>query len=390
MTFGRILREAGLEVGPGRLQDAVRALDAVDLTVRDEVYWALRCTIVSRTDDIEVFDAAFAAFFERAPRINLGQRPIDLGLALPNQEDQPKSTEAHQAVKPSDESDDEDEGDDDGEDADDTAAAVWSADELLRDRDFARYSTEEMRRARALVARLARSAPKRRSLRLEACRGGERFDPRRTLRSAMHTGGVPIEREWRTRKETLRKLVYLVDVSGSMEPYARAMVMFLQSAVRSGRHVEAFTFGTRLTRLTPYLAGRDPDRALEAAAKAVPDWAGGTRIGENLKAFNDVWGRRATTRGAVVVIASDGWERGDATLLGEQMKRIQLSAHRTVWVNPLAGGDGYRPLVAGMQAALPYVDVFLPGHNLRSIETLARVLDEIGADRHPRVHSVRV
>ena len=132
------------------MQDAVRALDAVDLTVRDEVYWALRCTIVSRTDDIEVFDAAFAAFFERAPRINLGQRPIDLGLALPNQDDQPKSTEAHQAVKPGDESDDEQEGDDDGDDADDTAAAVWSADELLRDRDFARYSPEEMRRARAL------------------------------------------------------------------------------------------------------------------------------------------------------------------------------------------------------------------------------------------------
>ncbi len=390
MTFGRILREAGLEVGPGRMQDAVRALDAVDLTLRDEVYWALRCTIVSRTDDIEVFDAAFAAFFERAPRINLGQRPIDLGLALPNQDDQPKSTEAHQAVKPSDESDDEDEGDDDGEDADDTAAAVWSADELLRDRDFARYSPEEMRRARALVTRLARSAPKRRSLRLQPARGGERFDPRRTLRAAMHTGGVPIEREWRTRKTTLRKLVYLVDVSGSMEPYARAMVMFLQCAVRSGRHVEAFTFGTRLTRLTPYLTGRDPDRALEAAAKAVPDWAGGTRIGENLKAFNDVWGRRATTRGAVVVIASDGWERGDATLLGQQMKRIQLAAHRTVWVNPLAGGDGYRPLVSGMQAALPYVDVFLPGHNLRSIETLARVLEEIGDDRRPRAHSVRV
>jgi uncharacterized protein len=193
----------------------------------------------------------------------------------------------------------------------------------------------------------------------------------------MRTGGVPIERAWREPKFVPRKLVYLVDVSGSMEPYARAMVMFLQAAVRSGRHVEAFTFGTRLTRLTPHLAGRDPDRALANAARAVPDWAGGTRIGENLKAFNDVWGRRGTTRGAIVVIASDGWERGDPTLLAEQMKRLHLAAYRIVWTNPLAGGEGYRPLVAGMQAALPYVDDFLPGHNLRALETLAEVLEEI-------------
>ena len=208
------------------------------------------------------------------------------------------------------------------------------------------------------------------------------FDPRRTLREAMRTGGVPIERAWREPKLVPRKLVYLVDVSGSMEPYARAMVMFLQAAVRAGRHVEAFTFGTRLTRLTPHLAGRDPDRALANAARAVPDWAGGTRIGENLKAFNDVWGRRGLTRGAIVVIASDGWERGDPTLLAEQMRRLHLAAHRIVWTNPLAGGEGYRPLVAGMQAALPYVDDFLPGHNLRALETLAEVLEEI--DEGPR------
>jgi uncharacterized protein with von Willebrand factor type A (vWA) domain len=198
----------------------------------------------------------------------------------------------------------------------------------------------------------------------------------------MRTGGVPIERAWREPKLVPRKLVYLVDVSGSMEPYARAMVMFLQAAVRAGRHVEAFTFGTRLTRLTPHLAGRDPDRALANAARAVPDWAGGTRIGENLKAFNDVWGRRGLTRGAIVVIASDGWERGDPTLLAEQMRRLHLAAHRVVWTNPLAGGEGYRPLVAGMQAALPYVDDFLPGHNLRALETLAEVLEEI--DEGPR------
>jgi uncharacterized protein with von Willebrand factor type A (vWA) domain len=239
-----------------------------------------------------------------------------------------------------------------------------------------------LRRARALVARVARVAPRRRSLRRQPSPHGATFDPRRTLREAMRTGGVPIERAWREPKLVPRKLVYLVDVSGSMEPYARAMVMFLQAAVRAGRHVEAFTFGTRLTRLTPHLAGRDPDRALANAARAVPDWAGGTRIGENLKAFNDVWGRRGLTRGAIIVIASDGWERGDPTLLAEQMRRLRLAAHRIVWANPLAGGEGYRPLVAGMQAALPYVDDFLPGHNLRALETLAEVLEEI--DDGPR------
>jgi uncharacterized protein with von Willebrand factor type A (vWA) domain len=378
VTFGRILREAGLEVGPGRMQDALLGLAAVDLTNRDDVYWALRCTIVSRRDDIEVFDAAFAAFWERAPRIALQQRPIELGVELPEEsqkDEMPQSVEAHALGREVRDGEDPEQGGD--EEKEETAAAVWSADEQLRDRDFARYGPEELRRARALVARVARAAPRRRSLRRQPSPSGRTFDPRRTLREAMRTGGVPIERAWREPKLVPRKLVYLVDVSGSMEPYARAMVMFLQAAVRAGRHVEAFTFGTRLTRLTPHLAGRDPDRALANAARAVPDWAGGTRIGENLKAFNDVWGRRGMTRGAIVVIASDGWERGDPTLLAEQMKRLHLAAHRVVWTNPLAGGEGYRPLVAGMQAALPYVDDFLPGHNLRALETLAEVLEEI-------------
>jgi len=378
VTFGRILREAGLEVGPGRMQDALLGLAAVDLSNRDDVYWALRCTIVSRRDDIEVFDAAFAAFWERAPRITLERRPVEIDVELPEEtqsDDDSQSAEAEAMGREMrDGADPEQTGDDE---KDEMAAAVWSADEQLRDRDFARYGPEELRRARALVTRVARVSPRRRSLRRQPANSGRTFDPRRTLREAMRTGGVPIERAWREPKLVPRKLVYLVDVSGSMEPYARAMVMFLQAAVRAGRHVEAFTFGTRLTRLTPHLAGRDPDRALANAARAVPDWAGGTRIGENLKAFNDVWGRRGTTRGAIVVIASDGWERGDPTLLAEQMKRLHLAAHRVVWTNPLAGGEGYRPLVAGMQAALPYVDYFLPGHNLRALETLAEVLEEI-------------
>jgi uncharacterized protein with von Willebrand factor type A (vWA) domain len=379
VTFGRILREGGLEVGPGRLQDGLRALDAVRLDDRDEVYHALRCAIVSRHDDLDAFDAAFAAFWERAPRVELTHRPPIMQLDVPAEDrSDPRRVDAHQAQSEASDGD----GDAEGDEEEMPIAAVYSADELLRERDFARFGPDELRRARALVERIATASPRRRSLRSQPSHDGRALDLRRTLHQAMRTGGHPIERAWRSPKTVPRRLIFLVDVSGSMEPYARAMTMFLQAAVRAGRHVEAFTFGTRLTRLTPYLTGRDPDRALERAAAAVPDWAGGTRIGENLKAFNDVWGRRALTRGAVVVIASDGWERGDPTLLSEQMKRLHLAAHRVVWTNPLAGGEGYRPLVAGMQAALPYVDDFLPGHNLRALETLAEVLEEI--DEGPR------
>jgi uncharacterized protein with von Willebrand factor type A (vWA) domain len=379
VTFGRILREAGLEVGPGRLQDGLRALDSVRLDNRDEVYHALRCAIVSRRDDMDAFDAAFATFWERAPRGEVTHRPPLMQLDVPSQDrSDPRHVDAHQVESQVGE------GESEGEDDEDQMpmAAVYSADELLRERDFARFGPDELRRARALVERIATASPRRRSLRNRPAHDGHRIDLRRTLHQAMRTGGHPIERAWRTPKTVPRRLIFLVDVSGSMEPYARAMTMFLQAAVHSGRHVEAFTFGTRLTRLTPYLTGRDPDRALERAARAVPDWAGGTRIGENIKAFNDVWGRRALSRGAVVVIASDGWERGDPALLGAEMARLHRAAHTVVWVNPLAGGEGYRPLVAGMAAALPHVDLFLPGHNLKALETLADVLDAIPARRH--------
>jgi uncharacterized protein with von Willebrand factor type A (vWA) domain len=374
VTFGRILREAGVEVGPGRLQDALRALDAVNLTDRDEVYFALRCTLASRRDDIEAFDAAFAAFWERAPSPPLLQRPIRLGVDLPSARDAgPRAVEAHTVEREADA------GSEDGAEADDEppAAAVWSSDELLRERDFAAMTADELVRARRLVDRIVRTGPRRRSLRLQPAAAGRTLDTRRTLRMAMRTGGVPLDRAYRRPKVVPRRVVFLVDVSGSMEPYARAMVMFLQAAVRSGRPVEAFTFGTRLTRLTDLLAGRDPDRALARAARAEPDWAGGTRIGENLAAYNRLWGRRGLTRGAAVVIASDGWERGDPELLAAETARLRRMAHSLVWVNPLAGTAGYRPLVAGMAAALPYVDRFLPGHNLRSLEALAAAIDDL-------------
>lgn len=375
VAFGRLLRTGGLEVGPGRLQNAIRALGIADLSDRDEMYWSLRCTLVSREEDLGVFDAAFAAFWEQtplAPAEHRLPRALDHGDEAP-----PAAGQGGADARPETHGEDAADGDDGAER--DVLLPAWSADELLRDRDFASYGPDELRRARRLVERVADASPRRRSRRLERAARGSRLDERRTLRSSLRTSGLPFERAWRRPKSVPRKLVFLVDVSGSMEPYTRAMVMFLQAAVGAGRHVEAFTFGTRLTRLTPHLAGRDPDRALARAARAVPDWAGGTRIGENLKAFNDIWGRRGLTRGAIVVVVSDGWERGDPGLLSGEMERLRRAAHTLVWVNPLAGEPGYRPLVAGMVAALPHVDVFLPGHNLRSLETLAEVLESVGS-----------
>ncbi len=353
--FGRALRERGLEVGPGRLQDALRGLDTVDLADRAQVYHALRCTLVSRYEDIGEFDAVFVGYWERFAE---GSAP-PVSLEVPSK---PVLVPAHRAGEQAGDAD-----------ADAPAAAVYSAAELLRRRDFAEMTAEELRGLHSAIAGLARAQPVRRSRRLRPSRRGV-LDQRRTLRAAMRTQGIPIDRAWRAPKQVPRKLVFLCDVSGSMEPYARALVIFLQAMTTAGRRVEAFAFGTRLTRLTPHLAGRDPRAALHRAGLAMPDWGGGTRIGEALRAYNDDHGRRALTRGAVVVIVSDGWERGDLDLLDRELARIHRAAHRVVWVNPLKGHIGFEPLAGGMQIALRHADVFLEGHNIEALESLAEVL----------------
>jgi hypothetical protein len=375
--FGRELRAAGVEVGPGRLQDAVLALTAVDLSSKEQAYWALRCTLLSRHGDIEAFDQAFARFFQESPLDEPGadQPPPDHPGAADRQVQRTGSRARLQAAPESSQ-----EADDDGTETE--AGMRWSAVERLRELDFARYSEDELRRAARLVERIAGAIPLRRSRRLRTAGQGRAFDKRRTLRHAMRTDGYPMVCLWREPRLVPRKLVFVVDVSGSMEPYARAMMMFLQAAVRAGRRVEAFTLGTRLTRVTGELEGRDPNRALSTAARVVRDWAGGTRIGANLKTLNEGFGRLGMTRGAVVVIVSDGWERGDISALEHEMRRLRRTAHTIVWVNPLAGEPGYQPLAQGMAAALPHVDHFLPGHNLRSLETLAEVLEALPLGRH--------
>jgi uncharacterized protein with von Willebrand factor type A (vWA) domain len=356
VTFGRVLREAGLEVGPGRVSDALHGLDAVELARQDDVYWTLRQTLVSRAEDLGAFDRAFAAWFLRAPELAPPRTP---------------HTESARGVRTA--SKDGREEPEAGASAEERAAG-WSPDELLRRKDFSELTKEELARLRRLIAELAAARPQRRSRRLRRNPRGATLDLRRLVRASLATGGDPVERAFRSRVETHRKLIVLCDVSGSMEPYSRAILLFVHSLLESGRGVEAFAFGTRLTRLTEELSGPDPERALEEASKCVVDWSGGTRIGASLKAFNDLWGRRALSRGAVVTIVSDGWEREDAATVGREMARLARCAYAVVWVNPLKGHPDYEPLAGGMRAALPHVDRFLPGHNLASLEDLAGVL----------------
>jgi uncharacterized protein with von Willebrand factor type A (vWA) domain len=373
VAFADVLRGLGVPIPVSRIELALEALASIDATQREQAYWALRCALITRADEIGAFDLAFAALWEgdargvggsTAPPLPAGERPrVTAGGA---------TAEQFASERPAD-------GSEEGSDA--RAGRRWSAVERLRDIDFRAYDSDELARASRLIIELARMLPRRRSRRLRPADSGPHLDRRATLRRAMRTEGHPVQLAWRRASSRPRRLVFAIDVSGSMEPYTRPLLMFLQAARQASRNVEAFAFGTRLTRLTDGLAGRRPDAALERVARAVPDWAGGTRIGDNLRRLNDVWGRRGVTRGAIVVIVSDGWERGDPGMLRTQMERLKRTAHRTIWVNPLAGDPDYQPLAAGMATALPYVDVFLPGHNLRSLEALAAVLAESPSGR---------
>jgi uncharacterized protein with von Willebrand factor type A (vWA) domain len=357
VTFGRVLREAGLEIGPGRVGDALRSLDVVDLARRDDVYFALRQTLVSRRDELVVFDRAFDAWFLRAP--------VEAPAREPSPEPVLRVLEGAAGA--------DDDGDEPGEDDDELELGV-SGQELLRDKDFAELNDEELLRLRELVDRIARTRPLRRSRRTRRDPLGEALDVRGMIRSSLRTGGDPVDRPLRARKEVPRRLVLLCDVSGSMDSYARALLLFLHAAVGAGRGVEAFAFGTRLSRLTPDLATRDPMAALERCTEEVVDWGSGTRIGASLREFNEVYGRRGLSRGAICVIVSDGWEREDPALVGREMARLARAAYAVIWVNPLKGKPDYQPLAGGMRAALPFVDRFLAGHNLRSLEELATIL----------------
>jgi uncharacterized protein with von Willebrand factor type A (vWA) domain len=359
------MRAGGARVGVDELLGAHRALAAVDPADRRAAYFALRATLCSRRDDLVAFDAAFAELFAGPPDPP-GEAPELLddvaSLVLPR-----VAVPGAEVGLPVDAEVD-------------VVPAAWSEAELLRDKDFADYTDAERRLARRLMRRIAAAHPARpsRRTRRAARRGAPphaaRPDLRRTIRASLRTGGDPFQRHWREPAERPRPLVLVCDVSGSMEPYARMLLQYMQACVAARRRVEAFVFGTRLTRVTAELAGRDPDTALDRAAGAAEDWSGGTRIGEALATLNRAHGRRLG-RGAIVVLLSDGWDRGDPDELAAEMARLQRCAHRLVWLNPLKAHPEYEPLTLGMQAALPHVDHFLSGNSLASLAELAELME---------------
>jgi uncharacterized protein with von Willebrand factor type A (vWA) domain len=363
VAFATVLRRAGVEVPVSSVVEFSQALGVVGMDRREAVYWAGRATLLQRPEHAGAYDWAFGLFFDQRTDLPRLQAVVPVAIPTDFAED---SDEAPESA---------DDGDDEA--AEDRQVVRYSAVELLRQRDFAKYSEADWAEARRLLAQLRPITSRRRSRRLAPTkRDAGEPDLGRTLRRALGAGGEPIDRAWRAPSLRPRRTVLLVDVSGSMEEYARGFLRFAHAAIsaRPKGLVEVFVLGTRLTRITRALSWRDPDVALAEAARSVTDWFGGTRLGDGLKAFNDEWGVRGMARGAVVVVLSDGWDRGDPASLAAEMQRLRRVAHRIVWVNPLKASPGYAPVVRGMAAALPFLDAFVDGHSLGSLENLVDVI----------------
>jgi uncharacterized protein with von Willebrand factor type A (vWA) domain len=353
VAFARTLRAAGVPATPQQVQAAVEAVARVDVLDREQVFWAGRVTLCSQPDDLPRYDAAFAAFFGLEQPYGLVRRPRAH-----------RSVQSVAGIDP-DTSDSGRRTEDQG-----TPPSTASPLEVLRHRDVARMDDSEREELRRLIALLRPEPTMRPGRRTEPALRG-RIHPGWTMRDTLRHGGQTVRLRRGRARPRPRRIVLLIDVSGSMEPYADSLLRFAHAAARRHPATEVFTLGTRLTRVTAHLRRRDPDQAMAELSAAVPDWSGGTRLGEQLQAFLVRWGRRGCARGAVVVICSDGWERGDATLLGEQMQQLSRLAHRVVWVNPHRGLPGFEPRAAGMAAALPFVDTLVAGHSLASFERLA-------------------
>ncbi|MGX4687920.1 vWA domain-containing protein [Streptomyces sp. JNUCC 63] len=362
LGFARALRAAGVAVSAERTHAFLRAVDVLRPGRRADVYWAGRLTLCGDRDDLERYERVFAAYFGAdvppARPARAAAPPPRLRLVV---RDAPGGPPAEPA---------------EGERQGPPVASLASSAEVLRHRDVAGLDPAERAQVRRLLAAFALRGQSRRTARRRPARRGD-VDPHRTVREMLRLGGEPALLRRHARAERPRRVVLLVDVSGSMGPYADALLRFAHAAAR-GRRTEVFTIGTRLTRVTRELSHRDPDLAMAAVAEAVPDWRGGTRLGELLREFLDRWGQRGMARGAVVVLLSDGWERGDPRLLAAQMRRLHRLAHRVIWSNPRKARPGYAPLAAGMAAALPSVDAFVEGHSLAALERLAAVVR--GAD----------
>ena len=373
MLFAEVLRRLGLDVGSGNVLDLVRATEYAPVGRKQDFHQAARCLLVHRNQDLPVFDEAFQVFW-RTPASRQSTRDLrSLG------EDR-RFRRPQVGPPPAGDTGDSGSGDPDQPGVDVDLTRTYSAREVLREKDFADFTPAEIHDARRMMHELSWNLGRQHTRRLVPGYGNA-LDLRKTLRHALKFGGEPLELARLERKDKVRPLVLICDVSGSMERYTRMLLHFIHSLSGNLDQVEAFLFATRLTRITRFLKHRGVDQTVNQLSRAVPDWSGGTRIGQALKTFNYKWLRRVMGSGSVVMIISDGWDRGEPELLAREAARLQRSCRRLVWLNPLLGSAEYQPLTRGMQAALPYADDFLPVHNLNSLESLARHLNSLGPQR---------
>jgi uncharacterized protein len=371
LLFGRVLRKLGLDVNPGRMMDLVSALDYIEIGRKQDFYHAARTLLVHEREDLPLFDEAFDLFWRKPAEswdlrewqgLTHRRRPSAPVVTHPPLEGAAPETNISASSQ---------------EMTVIEVTRIYSDRELLRHKNFAEMNPEEAEAVKHMMSHLLWNVSERRTRRRRAGKGHV-IDLRRTLRHSLRSGGEIFRWSFREPKSKPRPLVVIADISGSMERYTRLLLHFIYGMKSAlSQPVEAFVFSTRLTRITRPLQSRDLDLALKQVGLLVHDWAGGTRIGESLKTFNFDWGRRVLSRGAVVLIISDGWDRGDVELLKREMARLKRNCHRVIWLNPLLGAPDYEPLTRGIQAALPHVHDFLPVHNLASLEDLANRLSDL-------------
>jgi len=383
MHFARVLRRAGMPIGTGLVIDAVEAVRATGIESRDDFYWTLHAVFVTRRDQRELFDQAFHVFW-RNPR--LLERMMSMALPTietPREEQDELSRRLAEALMPG-------EDDDRGEEPEEVeieldAVLTYSESELLREMDFEKMSTEEMRRAKAVIANLRLPIMEVPTRRFRPDPEGSRIDMRRTLRGSLRSGGHDIPLARRRRRTRHPPLVILCDISGSMSRYSRMLLHFMHALTNDRDRVHTFLFGTRLTNITRHLRQRDVDVAMDKVAAAAEDWSGGTRIGTTLAEFNKTWSRRVLGQGAVVLLITDGLDREGAEGLDAEMERLHKSCRRLIWLNPLLRYEGFEPRTQGARAILPHVDDFRSVHNLESLEQLAAALATAGPRREEGV-----
>ncbi len=379
LLFGRLLRGLGVRITLTQILEMVEALSHVELQLREDFKNSARTLLVNRHEHIPLFDRAFDLFWQArdegrllnldlrklAPRTPELKKVIEFTPLNDNEQISPES-ESNETIIDS--------------------IQTFSTRETLRQKDFADLTPVELEEVKQLIQSMNWNLEQRRTRRRVRAPRKVYLDMRRTFRQNLRFGGEILQLSWRDRKLKRRPLVVICDISGSMDRYSRVLLKFIYALSNGPDHVEAFVFSTRLTRITRQIRGHDIDDALDHATASIHDWAGGTRIGEVLKTFNYQWGRRVLGQGAVVLIISDGWDRGDPQVLGHELNRLQLSSQRLIWLNPLLGSANYEPLTRGMQAALPYIDDFLPIHNLASLEQLGYLFARLGERKPVRRH----